>query len=144
MALRIGVREIPWYRVTLYLTLAYAVVTLLTLFYRADFLNLTICTVAIYFLLNVESLSKNLFRFLVLGLFFACLYDLIWFAVKLNEANAPDVGAERAVRTFSQWMSYIGFFVRLGVAMVYWKDSLDFENVMLGKKVDRAIRTFSA
>lgn len=95
-------------------------------------------------MLNVETLSRNLFRFLVLGLFMSCIFDLLWFAVKLNDANATDVGAERSVRVFSQWMSYIGFIVRLFVAMVYWKDSLDFENVMIGKKVDRAIRTFSS
>ncbi len=42
-------------------------------------------------------------------------------------------------------MSYIGFIFRILMALVYWKDSLDFEKVMLGKKVDQAMmRTFSA
>jgi hypothetical protein len=42
-------------------------------------------------------------------------------------------------------MSYIGFILRVLMALVYWKDSLDFEKVMLGKKVDQAmLRTFSA
>ena len=40
-------------------------------------------------------------------------------------------------------MSYLGFFVRLLMALVYWKDSLDFDNIMLGRKVDKAIRTIS-
>lgn len=39
IALKMGVRDIPWYQVTLYLTLINSVVTVLTLFSRADFLN---------------------------------------------------------------------------------------------------------
>ena len=103
------------------------------------------CTVAIYVLLNVESIGRNIFRYLVLGLFISCIVDLMWFFIKSNDAYSPDVGSERALRSFSQAMSYIGFLLRIMMALVYWKDSLDFEKVMLGKKVDQAMmRTFSA
>jgi hypothetical protein len=105
---------------------------------------LTICTIAIYVLLNIDQLGKNIFRYLVLGLFFSCLLDLINFAIKANDSNAPDVGTEKTLRGFAEIMGYIGFVVRILMAMIYWKDSLDYERVMLGKRVDRAlIKTFS-
>ena len=95
--------------------------------------------------MNVERIGRNVFRYLVLGLVLSCFVDLIWFFIKSNEAYSPDVGSERALRVFSQTMSYIGFILRILMALVYWKDSLDFEKVMLGKKVDQALmRTFSA
>jgi hypothetical protein len=101
--------------------------------------------VAIYVLFNVDTIGRNIFRYLVLGLFLSCILDLLWFFIKSNEAYSPDVGTERALRGFSQAMSYIGFLLRILMALVYWKDSLDFEKVMLGKKVDQAMmRTFSA
>lgn len=39
VATKMGIREIPWYSVTLYLTIFYTVITLLTLFSRVDILN---------------------------------------------------------------------------------------------------------
>jgi uncharacterized membrane protein len=101
--------------------------------------------VAIYVLMNVDTIGRNVFRYLVLALVLSCFIDLIWLFIKSNEAYSPDVGSERALRSFSQAMSYIGFILRVLMALVYWKDSLDFEKVMLGKKVDQAmLRTFSA
>jgi hypothetical protein len=41
VAQKIGMRGIPWYNLTLYLTGIYTVVTVLTLFHRADFLNVS-------------------------------------------------------------------------------------------------------
>ena len=41
---------------------------------------------------------------------------------------------ESSLRLFSLYMAYISFFARLIIALVYWKDSLDFDNIMLGKR----------
>ena len=38
------------------------------------------------------------------------------------------------MRKFSLLMSYISFFFRILMALVFWKDSLDFERIMLRKK----------
>ena len=46
-----------------------------------------------------------------------------------------DAGLERKIRLFSLYMSYISFFLRLIMALIYWKDSLDFDNIMLGKRI---------
>lgn len=38
---------------------------------------------------------------------------------------------ELKLKQFSLNMSYANFFVKLIVAIVYWKDSLDFENIIM-------------
>ena len=42
------------------------------------------------------------------------------------------------------FMTYIAFLLRIILAIVFWKDSLDFENIVLGKKVDNTIRVIKA
>jgi len=39
LANRLGMNEVPWYKLTLYVTAIYTLIVLLSLFYRADFLN---------------------------------------------------------------------------------------------------------
>lgn len=68
------------------------------------------------------------------------LYDLFWFSLKSGEYGADlksDGGLERSVRSFSLSMSYISFFVRLIMGLVFWKDSLDFDNIMLGQRINK-------
>jgi hypothetical protein len=91
----------------------------------------------------IKETTKNTFRYLVFGLFLSIIYDLIWFAVKLNDATSPDSGGvEKNLRSFSWVMSYFGFFLRLLVFIVYWKDSMDFDNIMKGKRaVEKQQRT---
>jgi len=72
----------------------------------------------------------------VFGILISLIYDLVWFSLKSYEYDAdtkndPSV-LERKIRRFSLFASYISFFVRLIMGMVYWKDSLDFDNIMLG------------
>ena len=67
------------------------------------------------------------------------VYDLVWFILKNPETS--ERGANLGYGRFALFMTYMSFFVRLAMAMVYWKDSLDFDSIMLGKKVDVAIRT---
>jgi hypothetical protein len=39
---------------------------------------------------------------------------------------------ETSIRKFSLSVAYVSFFVKLIVALVYWKDSLDFDNIVAG------------
>ncbi|CDW87383.1 c2 domain containing protein [Stylonychia lemnae] len=128
IASKIGMKEIPWYSWTLYLTLIYTILTLL----------LTVCTVAIYTLLNLNKQAKNTFRMLVGGILISIIYDLVWFSLKTTEYEIDsknDPGVEKSIKHFSLYASYISFFVRLIMGMIYWKDSLDFDNIMLGQKI---------
>ena len=55
VAQKIGVREIPWFLLTLYLTGIYTLITVLTLFNRIDILNVIICGACVYMLLNKQN-----------------------------------------------------------------------------------------
>ena len=90
-------------------------------------------------LLNLNRVTQNTFRLLVLGILVSIIYDLFWFSLKTSEYSQDlkhDAGLERSVKIFSLYMSYFSFFLRLIMALVYWKDSVDFDNIMLGRKVD--------
>eukprot|EP00347_Sterkiella_histriomuscorum_P014348 403361215 len=140
VASKLGMKEIPWFRWTMNLTVVYTILTILVCFHRQDFMNLTVCTVAIYMLLNLEKVTQYTFRYLVLGIFISILYDLFWFSIKSGEYEGDikgDSGVERKVRLFSYYASLISFFVRLIMALIYWKDSLDFDNIMLGRKISQ-------
>lgn len=140
VASRIGLREIPWFKLTIILTALYALTTILCMFQRLDFLNVPICLVACYLMYNLHNVKQNTFRWLTLAVFLSLVYDLVWFFFK-NPETSEKSGINLGYGRFALFMTYLSFFVRLAMAMVYWKDSLDFDSIMLGKKVDVAIRT---
>ena len=75
----------------------------------------------------------------MLGIFISVIYDLLWFSLKTSEyadINKADPGVERSLKVFSLYMSQISFFVRLLMGLIYWKDSLDFDEIMQGKKME--------
>jgi hypothetical protein len=49
--------------------------------------------------------------------------------------DAAVTAAEKSLRRFTLYTSIFSFFVRLIIALVYWKDSLDYDNIMLGRRV---------
>ena len=92
-------------------------------------------------LFNMDKVTQNTFRLLVLGIFISIAYDLFWFSLKSLEYQQDlkaDAGLEKNLRLFSLYMSYISFFVRLVMGLVYWKDSLDFDNIMQGRRMEGA------
>jgi hypothetical protein len=95
-------------------------------------------------LLNLQQVAHNHFRWLVGGLFLSVIYDLLWLVLSAGASNQDYSGLESSVQAFGSFMSLLSFFTRLLMAVVYWKDSLDFDNIMLGRKVDRAIRTIGS
>jgi len=74
-----------------------------------------------------------MFRWFVGFLFLSLFYDLFWFAIKSSEYTADqkaDGGLEKKIRIFSLYVSYVSFVLRIVVASVYWKDSLDYEGIV--------------
>ena len=49
IAEKIGVKEIPWLKCTLYFTFFYAIITVLVMFFRPDFVNVYISFTHFYF-----------------------------------------------------------------------------------------------
>ena len=67
---------------------------------------------------------------LVVAIFLSLIIDLLWFYIADLSSDADDGGIERSVKNFSRYMSYFSFFFRIIVALVFWKDSLDFVRVI--------------
>jgi len=77
-----------------------------------------------------------------LAIFISLFYDLFFFGMMTNEYGVDqkyDGGMENTVRRFSLYMSYTSFFFRIIVALVFWKDSLDYDNIMPGAEVRRVM-----
>ena len=94
----------------------YTVLTILVMFYRPDFLNMTVCIVALYMLFNTERITKGKFKLLVLGILLSLLYDGVWFYIKHTEYaddRKNDATGETSLRKFSLMMSYTSFLLRV-------------------------------
>lgn len=81
IARKLGFSYVPWFTLTKIVLGIYTIITCFVLFFRADFVNLTVCTSAIYMILNTEKIKRWTFRVLVLGIFLSLLYDLFWFMI---------------------------------------------------------------
>jgi hypothetical protein len=115
-AQRAGYESVPWFRLTWIILWIYTVLTVFVLFHRPDFINLTICVVALYMMFNTDRLNRQTFRGLVLSIFMSLIYDLIWFVLKHAEYTQDlkhDGGMEKGLRNFSLTMSYLSFIVRV-------------------------------
>ena len=91
------------------------ILTIMTLFFRTDFVNLTVCTTAIYMLSNTEKIKKWTFRGLVFGIFISLIYDLLWFFFQEQSNDLEDGGVQKSVRSFSLTVSYLSFFFRVSI-----------------------------
>ena len=54
IATKLGFSYVPWFTLTKIVLTIYTIITILVLFFRADFVNLTICTAAIFMLNNTD------------------------------------------------------------------------------------------
>lgn len=115
-AKKAGYNEVPWFKLTWWLLGLYTVLTIFVMFMRPDFLNMTICIVALYMMFNTDLITKNKFRVLVLGIVLSLVYDLFWFIMKhseYSEEKKNDGSGESGVRKFSLFMSYASFILRV-------------------------------
>jgi hypothetical protein len=115
VARKMGYSSVPWFKLTWVLLWMYAGLTNLVLFYRQDFINLTVCVVALYMMFNTERITRGRFRMLVLGIILSLIYDLVWFYLKHHEYSdeKSDTGSEKNLKKFSLMMSYASFILRV-------------------------------
>lgn len=126
-------RPIKWARATFILTILFTIVTCLVHFYKADFVNLTVCTVAIYLLTNAKDAQPRQFRFLVAGTMLSFVYDILWLILRSGDLSGDDEedgGMEASVRKFSLWMTIISLVFKAVMTFVYWMASLKFEDII--------------
>lgn len=115
-AKKAGYSSVPWFMLTWWLLWLYTGLTVLVMFLRPDFFNLTICTTGLYMMFNTDKITKGRFRMLVLGIFITIIYDFFWFYMKHAEYTVEpktDGSGEVRIRRFSLMMSYASFLLRV-------------------------------
>jgi hypothetical protein len=128
-----GLRVPKWAKATFVMTLIFLVITLLVNFYKADFLNLTVCTVAIYLLSNAKDVQPRQFRYLVAGTILSLVYDVLWLLLRSGELagdDEEDGGMEASIRKFSLVMTLISLVFKVIMTFVYWMASMRFEDII--------------
>lgn len=94
--------------------------------FRADFFNITVCTLAIYILSAPSGQSPRNLRLLILGLAISLAQDAVWHAMQdyAAEDGSDGGGAQHTLRTFAWVINFIMIGFKFGLAFVYWKASL--------------------
>ena len=123
-----GFKQFKWARATFVMTILFTIVTLLVHFHKADFVNLTVCTLAIYLLDNAKDVQPKHFRFLVAGTILSFAYDLIWMLMRASDEDDGDVDA--TVRRFSKVMTVIALIFKVVMTFVFWMASMRFEDII--------------
>lgn len=109
---------------------------MLLMFKRPAFVNITVAALALYVLDNPQNISRQTFRGLVLLLVLSWAYDFIWLFFidsSVSEEDEEDGGNEYKLRRFIRLLSYIALMFKVILVLVFWKDSLDFRNIIKGK-----------
>ena len=102
-------------------------------FYKADFLNLTVCGIAMYTLAlaDVRNKTRDLtnFRSIIFGTAVSITYDIAWFFMRHSELSADKDGegsVEASVKQFSLYTAYAALFFKFIMIFVFWKLSVKF------------------
>ena len=131
------IETIPWLLVTKVVVWIFLGLTLIQMLKRNCFLSLTVAAVAIYVLENPASISRQTFRGLVLLIACSWVYDFIQIFIidsSSSEEDEEDGGNEYKLRRFVRLFTWISLIFKLVVVLVFWKDSLDFRNIIRQKK----------
>ena len=114
------------------MTLVFLISTMLVHFYKADFVNLTVVTIAIFLLHNADKFSAGWFRVLVGGIVISIGYDVTWFLLRSGEMSNDedgDGGVERTIRRFSLIMAIISLLLKMIMSVVFWMASINYADV---------------
>jgi hypothetical protein len=130
VARSIGLDGCPWYLLTIIVLWLYIIVTALACYYRADFLNATICVVAFYMVSEPQSVKKWTFRLLVLGVLMSLVFDFAFFMLNDFDLKKVQGGDTSLTITVGYYATVFGFFFKFFVALVFWKDSTDFNRII--------------
>ena len=131
--LKNGFKVPRWARATFIMTFLFLIVTLLIHFYKADFVNLTVCTVAIHLLQNAKDVQPRQFRYLVAGTILSFVYDVLWMILRgfdMASDNDDEGNVEANLRRFSLTMVWVGLVCKGIMTFVFWMASLRFEDII--------------
>lgn len=135
-----GAKPGNFHYVTRTLTFIFLFITILVLFYKADFVNLTVCMLAMYQLEMIgvspvpTDTRRGHFRMLVAMILLSLIYDFIWLWLRTKDVgdldNGDGGGVEAKIRSFSLFWTYISIVAKVIMALVYWKTSLNFNKFL--------------
>ena len=106
---------------------------------RQAFISLTVAMLALYMIHNTHHISRQTFRGFVLLIAVSWLYDAVSiFIIEPSSADEDleDGGQEWKIRRFTKLTTLILFLWKMIVALVFWKDSLDFSKIVRNKKTN--------
>ena len=115
------------------MTILFTIMTCLVHFYKADFVNLTVCTIAIHLLSNAKDAQPRHFRYLVAGTILSFVYDILWLILRFEDLSGDDEedgGMEANIRKFSLVMTVFSLFFKAVMTFVFWMASMKFEDII--------------
>ena len=131
---RQGYHQIQWAKCTFWMTIIFLIITMLVHFYKADFVNITICCVAIYLLTFADPDGEKYWRWMVFGIVLTLGYDLLWFWEREDDYSGDmdkeDGGVQSNVRSLSLKMAWVSFLYKILMCFVYWKSSIDYAAIL--------------
>lgn len=108
------------------MTVIFTAITCLTCFFKADFVNLTACALAIHVLVNADVAKIGVFRLITFMTVCSLVVDFLYLCFLPDNNDAMYQGGEGGVAKFSDFMAWVSFFAKIFMSVVYWKCSLDF------------------
>ena len=122
-----------WSRASFVFTFLFLLITLIICLYKADFINLTICAVAIHLLSNAKDSQPKHFRYLVAATILSFVYDIAWIILRGYDYVTEDEqsgNVETEIRKFTFNMVILGLCCKVMTTFVYWMASLRFEDIV--------------
>ena len=117
-------RKVKWGFATQFSVYLLCFFSILSMFARPDFVNLTVGTVTLYFFYTNPAFSYN-YRISAVGVFLCLVYDFVWFFEYIWKWVAGEGTYEDGIRRFSLFISFINFLGKFFFGAVFWKNSID-------------------
>eukprot|EP00347_Sterkiella_histriomuscorum_P010402 403376441 len=124
------ITDLPIETLAKYSFIIYTILTILSMLYRPDFLNLTVSMFGSILTFDSTShLHEHKGKVFYFGMFvlaiLTVLYDVIFLSLAAgpwsNYQNAHDGGVELTLRRIVLAISFISLFFRVGIVYIFWK-----------------------
>lgn len=96
-------------------------------------ISVTVCACALYVMEFPNMVTRKTFRGLVLLILVSWVWDflyLFFLRASSSDEDEEDGGMEYTVRRFSMLFTWISFFWRVIVILIFWKVSLEFTKLI--------------
>lgn len=121
----LGMRQTQWGRLTIFMFAMWSVLTSITCFQKADFLNQTLAVLGLSIFLDPQKIKQSYLRLMVVATGLTYVYDIFWIVHKHKEyAEDRTEGGMAQVVLMLVWFL---LFFKLILVIVMWKASLNFQ-----------------